>query len=159
MIWFLLKFSIIILGYYSLSAFSFFTDLLLELAELGAITSSALLNIFGEESNHYANTLFTATNSLKVSVGCDGSEPIVYLLAGIIAYPAFLKYKIIGFVIGAIVLFFVNVARIISLFYINGYYQEYFNIVHNEAMPFFTLLSSGAIFYGWMRIVNKYNKK
>ena len=153
---FISSFLFIILVYYSLTAFAFFNDLILMLAGYGAEISSFVINMFGAESNYFGNTLFTIQNSLKVSIGCDGSEPIVYLLAAIVSYPAQYLKKLIGILIGSTILFLVNISRIISLFYISESSPKYFDLIHNDFMPFFTLVSSLGLFYIWMLWVNKY---
>ena len=152
---FLLIFLSILSSYYILVMFSFFTQFLSDFAGIGAKISSIVINFFGGDANNFQNYLISNGNSMQVGIGCDGSEPMVLLIAAISAYQSKFNKKLSGILIGTIVLFLVNQFRIIGLFFFNNNLPDYFNLMHNDVFPIITVIISGFLFYSWIRVFNK----
>ena len=91
--------------------------------------SSILMNIFGAGSKVTGNTLSTSEFSINVVDGCNGVYATAILISGVIAYPSKLSQKAIGILLGFAAVFFVNLIRVISLFYLGLRFPDIFQEV------------------------------
>ncbi len=64
--------------------------------------------------------------AVSIEPGCNGVEAVIILFAAIFAFPAPLKNKFIGFLIGFFAIQFLNLIRIISLFYLGQWNMTWF---------------------------------
>jgi len=69
--------------------------------------------------------------SLEVLFGCSGLESVLLYLSAILAYPAFNKERLYGFIIGFIVINIINIVRIVALGYVFVYHHSIFDITHD----------------------------
>ena len=67
---------------------------------------------------------------VDVSPACSGAVPTMIYLAAVFAYPASLRSKLTGAVIGAVVIHGVNLMRVVTLFLIGLFASEYFHDTH-----------------------------
>jgi exosortase/archaeosortase family protein len=146
---FILSFGLLFGAYYIAMTFGAFREFLTNFAAFNTSISKFIMNIFGINANVHGNILFNNSGSIEVGIGCDGSEPILVLLAGIIASKASYLSKSLGLIIGSIMLLLFNSARIIGLFYVNKYNKDNFNIFHNDIMPLALMVFSILIFIFW----------
>jgi exosortase family protein XrtM len=95
------------------------------------------------------NVLESASASLSVVRGCDGSGVIFLLIAAIIAYRANVRRTLLG-VIGAVALVYVvNQMRIITLFFIDVHWPSWFTPMHVYAIPTLMILLGTLYFAFW----------
>lgn len=62
--------------------------------------------------------------------GCNGVEAVFLLLAGILAYPATLRQRLLAGVVYLPALFFLNVLRVLMLLYIFVFHPQYLDFFH-----------------------------
>jgi exosortase/archaeosortase family protein len=62
-----------------------------------------------------------------VSAGCNGIEAMLVLVAGMLAYPATWRQRAAGIAIGAMAIRALNLARVVSLFYLGQWNREWFS--------------------------------
>lgn len=107
-----------------------------------ARSSSAILNLFGEGS-HVSNTMVSSPRfSVDIQHGCDAIEPSALFVAAVLAFPAPLRSKLPGVLIGTLALSLINFIRIVSLFYAGIYWPSAFQTIHVDVwQPVFILLS------------------
>lgn len=153
---FILSFILLFGAYYIAMTFGEFREILTKFAAFNTSISKSLMNLFGISVNVHGNILFNSGGSIEVGIGCDGTEPILVLLAGIIASKASNISKSLGILMGSLALILFNSGRIIGLFYVNKYYKANFDIFHNDIMPIILMLFSILIFIFWS---NKFTKK
>ena len=116
-----------------------------------ASVSALLLNILDENAMAIGKIISTPRFSMTLSFGCEGSEPIVLFLSALIAFPIGIKYKIPGFLIGGVFLYFLNQIRIVGLYYIGIHYNDMFETFHVEIFPIFFIILA-IIFWGvWIK--------
>lgn len=152
---FLITFFSILGIYYFLVMFSFFTTLLSDFAGIGAKIASTVINLFGGTANYFGNYIISNGSSMQVGIGCDGSEPIVLLIAAISGINSKLSNKISGIVTGSILLFILNQIRILGLFYFNLSHPDLFDVMHNDIFPLMTVAASGIIFLVWLKRISR----
>jgi len=148
---FLIIFFSVLGAYYVLVMFSFFTALLSDFAGIGARIASSAINTLGGNANHFGNYIISNGNSMQVGIGCDGSEPIILLIAAILGIKSSINSKVSGILIGSSILFVLNQIRILGLFYFNISYPEYFDLMHNDIFPLVTVVASGGLFILWLK--------
>lgn len=102
--------------------------------------SAGILSFFGESVFLYDRVVgITGLNGIEIVDGCNGIAAIGLFLGFIIAYPGARIPRVIFSVFGILVIYIVNVARIVSLSYIQAYWPQVFNFAHDY--------STTAIFY------------
>jgi len=121
---------------------------------LNAAAAAAVMNAFGAEARTN-DTQISAVNprpfSVDIRQGCDAVEPTVLFVSAVLAFPAGLKFKVPGVLIGSLTLALINLIRIISLFYTGVYFPRAFEIMHVDVwQPIFILLSLAFwVFWAW----------
>jgi exosortase H (IPTLxxWG-CTERM-specific) len=68
--------------------------------------------------------------SAEIITECTAIFPIMIFLAAVIAYPSRWKQKLWGIVLGVPAIVFVNLIRLVSLFYIGYWFPSVFETAH-----------------------------
>lgn len=112
------------------------------LQEVNAKASVAIMNVFGEDASAMDTTISSKRYSVNIAHGCDAIEPIALFVAAVLAFPAPIRSKLPGLLIGTLVLTVMNLVRIISLFYVGIYWNAAFETMHVDVwQPAFIVLS------------------
>ncbi|MDM8545312.1 exosortase H [Candidatus Venteria ishoeyi] len=88
--------------------------------------------------------------ALRVSGECTALQFTVLLVAGMLAFPATWKIKLLGIVGGILALQALNIIRLISLLYLGQWYPAEFDWVHHHLWPIFFSIDLGLLFFGWI---------
>jgi exosortase/archaeosortase family protein len=118
-----------------------------------AYLSGLLISIFDKSTITTGNVIATDKLNIVLSFGCEGSEALVIYLAGVIAFPADLKYKAKGFIIGGLLLYSLNIIRILILYFIGTWDFEMFDLFHNEILPVLFIIISLISWYIWLKFI------
>jgi exosortase H (IPTLxxWG-CTERM-specific) len=90
-----------------------------------------LLGFTGTDVVRDDTIIYFGNIPLNILEECNGVPAFIVYLAAILAYPASLKAKGIGFLLGFPVIFLVNEVRVLSLFFFYKYTSyEIFNLMH-----------------------------
>jgi exosortase family protein XrtM len=81
---------------------------------------------------------------------CSASEFGIFLWASILAFPATLRRKIVGIVLGTLAVGFVNLVRLVTLFLIGVYRPHFFTPVHEELWPGLFVIAVIFFVIGWV---------
>lgn len=109
---------------------------------LNAKISVAVLNLFGEGAKARGTSVSSSRYSVDIRHGCDAVEPTALFVAAVLAFPAALRFKLSGALVGILVLAAINLVRIVSLFYTGIYRPTWFEIMHVDVwQPVFILLA------------------
>lgn len=144
-----LKFGILIVLFYGLSATSFFDRLLLSYLEANAWLSNLILNGLGLDSHVSGVTIQSPRFAMAIRRGCDAVEPTWLFCAAILSFPAPFTRKIQGMLAGTIVLQALNLVRILTLYWIGVYLPGFFNSAHMEIWPTIFIIMAIILFVGW----------
>lgn len=68
--------------------------------------------------------------AVEVSPACSGAVPSMIYLAAVFAYPTTLRSKLIGAVMGVAIIHGVNLIRVVTLFLIGLFANQYFHDTH-----------------------------
>lgn len=89
--------------------------------------------------------------AVSIEPGCNGVEALIILFAALFAFPASLKHKMIGFVIGFFAIQGLNLVRIISLFYLGQWNMDWFEWFHLYLWQALIILDALVVWLIWLR--------
>jgi exosortase H (IPTLxxWG-CTERM-specific) len=98
-----------------------------------------------------------ATTGFAVSIeaGCNGVEATIVLVAGIVAFPASLRHKMIAILVGFLFVQALNIVRIISLFYLGQWNYTVFEWFHLYLWPVLIMLDVLVVFAIYLQWLGK----
>ena len=98
-----------------------------------------------------ANTGF----AVSIEAGCNGVEATIVLVAGIMAFPASLRHKMIAILVGFLFVQALNIVRIISLFYLGQWNYTVFEWFHLYLWPVLIMLDVLVVFAIYLQWLGK----
>ena len=104
------------------------------LAQLSAWVSYGLLRaavlVLGIDVHKNGTILGSGAFEVDVSPACSGAVPSMIYLSAVLAYPASARAKAIGAALGLLMINGLNLIRVVALFFIGLYANEYFHETH-----------------------------
>jgi exosortase/archaeosortase family protein len=154
-----IKFVSIFLGtlalYYITISLKATSNLIDAISNFTASKATYILELFGVSVNHYSSVIFSSDYSIKVGFGCEGTEPVALLLSAILASKSNIKSKVLGISLGSIVLLTLNDLRVVALFLIGKNHNDYFDLMHNDILPFISVIFTLSIYLIWLKLARK----
>lgn len=120
---------------------------------LVARTAGTILRIFGEDLTVRGCLLTSPRFSVSIFNGCNGLITSLILVAGVLAFPANRKAKLIGVIGGLLGVQAINMVRIVSLYYIGAFFPDYFNGAHVVVWQTIVILAGIALWVSWAHYV------
>lgn len=149
---FVLAFLILMSLFYAFMLTSFFQEQFQPAIVAGnAKISSILLNLFGEQTSASGSVIATEATSISVKRGCDALVPIFLYISAVLAFPTKWRSKIFGILWGILFLLILNIIRIMSLFWIQLYKPEIFDLMHLEVWQVLFIVLGIAAWGIWMQ--------
>ena len=136
--------------FYILILTPFFNRLLYSYLGANAWLASGILNLLGQDSHVSEITVHTVRFAITVRRGCDAIEPSWFFCAALLAFPAPFSRKIMGIVVGAVLLQGLNLVRIVSLYFIGVHRPQFFNTAHVEIWPAIFILVAISLWIAWI---------
>ncbi len=123
------------------------------LAEL----SAALITPFDDSVAAHGKVLQFTDSGFAVSIeaGCNGVEATIVLIAAVIAFPASWKARLAAIALGFLAVQVLNIARIISLFYLGDWNLAVFSWVHLYLWPVLIMLDVLIVFIIYLRYLER----
>jgi exosortase H (IPTLxxWG-CTERM-specific) len=147
---FLVKFFGVLVGAYLLIAWNPVNDNVIVPFTAGiAHSSGAMLKMMGEPVTVNGTTIASSRFGVNINNGCNGVEAMLILLASIVAFPATMKARAAGLLLGAIVVQILNYVRIISLYLLGAYHPRLFELFHTAVWQIVIILSAIGFFLVW----------
>lgn len=134
-------------GYALFSASPYLNTLL----RLIATASAAVLSVLGFEAHADGTVVMGTAFAFRVVRGCDGLEPVGFLLAATLATPAPIRMRCLFAAVGAAFLLTLNLARLVSLAVMDVYFPSLTDAMHWEAWPAITIVVVLAMWVVWVR--------
>ncbi|HAN67772.1 MAG TPA: exosortase H [Halieaceae bacterium] len=122
-----------------------------------ATLSAALITPFDSDVIAYGRVIAHSVNGFAVSIesGCNGVEAAIVLIAGVLAYPAPWRYRLLAILAGFLTIQVLNIVRIISLFYLGQWNLDIFNWTHLYLWPVFIMLDVLIVFILYLRLLER----
>jgi exosortase/archaeosortase family protein len=149
-VWFGLKFGVLVAAFYALLLVPDCERLLYIYLEAYAWLANAVLNVLGQGSQVTEVTITSPHFSMAIRRGCDAVEPTWLFCAAVLSYPAPLGSKAVGILVGIVVLQVLNLIRILSLYVIGVYFPIFFNTAHVEIWPVVFIVVAIVLMVGWI---------
>jgi exosortase H (IPTLxxWG-CTERM-specific) len=93
--------------------------------------------------------------AVRVENGCNAVNVTILLWSAILVYPAPWAQKFKGLAAGTLVLHAINLLRIISLYYLGRYNQNWFQFAHLYLWESLIVIDTLVIFWGWALLVRR----
>ena len=87
---------------------------------------------------------------LSILNGCEGIETMLLLIAAVLAFAAPWRDKIPGVVFGTLLIYTLNQARIVLLYYAFRHDREWFHLLHGYVFPMMLVACAGLFFLWWV---------
>jgi exosortase H (IPTLxxWG-CTERM-specific) len=118
-----------------------------------ASISAGLITPFDDSVKAYGKVLQFGDYGFAVSIeaGCNGVEATIVLIAAILAFPAPWRSRLWVIAIGFVTIQALNLARIISLFYLGRWNLDIFTWVHLYLWPVMIMLDVLVVFIFYLR--------
>lgn len=119
--------------------------------------SAALILPFDNTVVAYGKVLQFKDTGFAVSIeaGCNGVEAAIVLIAAVVAFPASWRARIIAICLGFLAIQVMNLARIISLFYLGNWNMDFFTWIHLYLWPALIMLDVLIVFVVYLRYLSR----
>ncbi len=108
-----------------------------------------ILRRFGTQCEVSGTSVLTESFSVDVVQGCDSLYATILFWSAVVAFPSGRLRKIAGLTGGAVVLFVLNIARVVSMVYLGRAIPSLFNVVHLYAWQALFILMTLALWLVW----------
>ena len=98
--------------------------------------------------------LGNAQTALEVKWGCDGLDILLIVLAAVLVYPMPLRRKLLGMLLGGSLIYLVNLARIVGLWYCLRDKPEWFDTMHQTVGQTVLILSATGFFAAYSGLLD-----
>jgi len=103
-----------------------------------------------------ANQIITSTVALEVVRGCDGTGALFLLLAALVAAEGVRwKARAWGALTGALMLYGLNEARLVALYFAAVHRPTWFNSLHEYFIPSLLVVSVGLFYLIWTALAGR----
>ena len=122
---------------------------------------TALILPFDDTVIAQGRILRDATTGFAVSIeaGCNGVEAAIVLIAGVLAFPASIRNKLVAILAGFFFVQALNIVRIISLFYLGQWNYTVFEWFHLYLWPVLIMLDVLIVFAIYLQWLGKQHEK
>jgi exosortase H (IPTLxxWG-CTERM-specific) len=154
MIRFFVLFTVLLVGLFTLEILQpAEKHVILPFTSFIADVSAWVIQLFDDNVTSVSNVLRDKTTGFGVRIerGCNGVEALIILFAAIFAFPAPIKYKLVGFTIGFFAIQGLNMVRIVSLFYLGQWNQVAFEWFHLYLWQALIILDALVVWLIWLR--------
>jgi exosortase family protein XrtM len=126
---------------------------------LTAKASALLINFFSPAAQATAQgpVISSVAASLSIAKGCEGVEGLIIVLSAVAAYPSDFRRKATGLVLGAVIIYVLNLLRVVVLFHAVQQGQGWFDFLHIYVGQTFTIFAGVAFFLLWSGRLGKEN--
>lgn len=116
---------------------------------LNAQVSATILSWLGEDAASTGATVTAKRFSLVIKEGCDAIEPSALFASAVLAFPSPWRKRLVGAAIGIAALLLINLARILTLYYVGVFWPDQFEAVHVHVWQPLFIFFALAIWLGW----------
>lgn len=92
---------------------------------------------------------------IAIEAGCNGVEAVIMLAAALFAYPAALRSRMAGLLVGSVTIQLLNLVRIVSLFYLVQWSVPAFEFAHLYLWQALIMLDVLVVWLVWLRWVTR----
>ncbi len=147
---FLVKFFAVLIGVYLLIAWNPVNDnVIVPFTAAVAKASGVLLNVIGQNVTVSGTVIRSSRFAVNINNGCNGVEAMLILLASIVAFPASMKARAAGLLLGALAVQLLNAIRILTLYLLGAYQPRLFDLFHTAIWQIVIIMAAIGFFLVW----------
>lgn len=115
--------------------------------------SAAVMQLWDDQVLSHGKVIWDSASSFAVSIeaGCNGIEAGIVLAAALLAFPASWSEKLLGIAVGMVTVQALNLARIVTLFYLGQWNRTAFEWAHLYIWQALIMLDVLVVFLLWLR--------
>ena len=113
-------------------------------------STAQVLNLFGASVSTSGTVVGSSTFAYQIVAECTAIGPVILFAGAVVAYPATLKSKLLGIVVGLVVLTGLNLVRLVSLFYIGAVFPAYLPMAHFLVWQAAIIISAIVLWLFWV---------
>lgn len=118
-----------------------------------AKAAAALLGGMGHDAKAQGREIHSPGFAVAVTSGCDAIEPTLLLGVAMLSFPALVRQKFAGLLVGATALAALNVVRVVTLWLIGRHWHDALDVAHFTIWPFLIIVFALFVFIRWLRHV------
>ena len=111
--------------------------------------SGVILRAMGESVVVHNTLLASQRFSVNVNNGCNGIEAMIILLAAIVAFPAPPRARVVGLLLGTLIVQVLNQIRIVTLYLVGAYRPQLFDLFHTAIWQIVVIGAAVLFFVVW----------
>lgn len=113
-----------------------------------------LLGMAGEDVNRIGNVLVRQIEggkpyTLAVGLGCEAFDVTILTIVGILCFPAKRKHRLVGAILGGLLIQAVNLLRISSLYLVGLHMPQHFDFIHHNLWQVLLVLCVVCVWGVW----------
>lgn len=108
------------------------------------------LVLFGQSVERQGALLFSPVFTCEVGEGCNGMVAVTLALAGVLAYPASWRRRLVGLAALLPAILLVNTVRIGGLWFVGRHRPELFDAAHVYVGQVFVIVFTAAFWWLWL---------
>ena len=136
--------------FYTLTQFQFFKETVFKWnIQINAILSNWILHVLQQDTRVEGSKIMSSEFVVDIHRGCDALEPIAFFVFALIAFPAPAKRKVWGIVVGSLLLFGLNLVRIVSLYLVGLKSEKLFDFLHADIWQVLFILVAIVLWGVW----------
>ena len=119
---------------------------------LQASAACGIINLLmpGRPASSTGNADVTSEDVIiRIKKGCEGTDVLLLLVAALVAYPMRWRRRLMGFVWGAVLIYGLNLVRVVSLYLVARFRASWFDFFHLSLWQALFVLAAGAFFILW----------
>ncbi len=134
-------------------------EILAPVANVQAAISGTILSALGQVVYVNGNVLRgnggAGAVALEIKKGCDAVEATALYMAACLAFPVAAQARAVGVALGISVIFVMNVLRIVTLYLVAVYANDWFHTAHVDLWPALILVEAIGLWVLWARSSRK----
>jgi exosortase H (IPTLxxWG-CTERM-specific) len=120
-----------------------------------AAASGKILAWLGYNVSVTGTLIYSSTFNLSIKRGCDAIEATAMFVSAVLAFPASIRKKILGIIIGIVTLMLVNFIRIITLFITGLTHPALFNFMHDQIWQIIYIAIAVLLLIFWLQSIRR----
>jgi exosortase H (IPTLxxWG-CTERM-specific) len=117
---------------------------------LNAMLSGGILGLIGLENTRFGTLVQFRAGGMEVISECSGVYVAILFAAGVLAFPAAWRAKLKGVVLGVLVIFAINVLRLVTLGAIIARKREWLPLFHEYLWQVLFILVVAGLYLLWI---------
>jgi exosortase/archaeosortase family protein len=142
--------SLYALLYFPYPAHSAPIRLLTSILHVVAHASAATIGLFDPSVRVLEGPVINGRFPLQIVLDCAALDVLALFLAAVLSYPAGVRDKLVGAVVGVSFLSLINVGRISALYFVGCHAPASFEVVHGDLLTFVMVAATLGTFGIWV---------